>query len=89
MSNNKVIRSICYFTDSLEAGIVKKVEELASRLEIHGYLIQTKRICCQRSTVREINSAYKDPSLYLSVGTLDRDAARLAARPEGAPRGGR
>jgi hypothetical protein len=62
MHNNKVIRSICYFTNSLET-------------EFNGYLIQTKRICSKGIAVKEIDSAYKDPSLYLSVGTLDRDSA--------------
>lgn len=76
MHNNKVIRSICYFTTSLETNILEKVEELARRLEINGYLIQTKRICSKGITVNEIDSAYKDPSLYLSVGTLDRDSVQ-------------
>jgi hypothetical protein len=75
MHNNKVIRSICYFTNSLETDILEKVEELARRLEFNGYLIQTKRICSKGIAVKEIDSAYKDPSLYLSVGTLDRDSA--------------
>jgi hypothetical protein len=75
MHNNKVIRSICYFTTSLEASILEKVEEFAKELELNGYLIQTKRICSQGIAVNEMDSAFSDPSLYLSVGSLDRDLA--------------
>lgn len=76
MQNNKIIRSICYFTDTLDAGIVEKIENIARKLSGSGYEIQTRRICSIGITIKEIDSAFDDPSLYLSVGRLDRESAR-------------
>ncbi len=76
MQDNKIIRSICYFTDTLDAGVVEKIENIARKLSGSGYEIQTRRICSTGITIKEIDSAFDDPSLYLSVGSLDRESAR-------------
>src|SRR5688572_11187343 len=41
----KIVRSICYFTDNPLAETATKLDALARRLEEKGYLIQTKRVC--------------------------------------------
>ena len=61
MQNNKIIRSICYFTDTLDAGIVEKIENIAGKLDSAGYEIQTRRICSTGITIKEIDSAFDDP----------------------------
>jgi len=76
MQNNKIIRSICFFTDNLDAGILEKIENIAQKLTGAGFEIQTRRICSTGITIKEIDSAFNDPSLYLSVGTLNRESAR-------------
>lgn len=75
MQTNKIIRSICYFTNTLEAGILEKIETIAEILEGAGYEIQTRRICATGITIKELDLTFHDPSLYLSVGTLNRDTA--------------
>jgi hypothetical protein len=76
MQNNKIIRSICYFTDSLDTGCLERIEKIAHKLESAGYEIQTRRICSKGFAIKEIDSAFKDPSLYLSAGTMNRESAR-------------
>ena len=76
MQNNKIIRSVCYFADTLDAGIVENIDRIAHQLAGAGYEIQTKRICSTGITIKEIDSAFHDPSLYLSVGSLKRESAR-------------
>jgi len=75
MENNKVIRSICYFTDTLDVNLLERLDNIAARLENCGYTIQTKRICAKDTPMGTIRSVFNDPSLYLSVGTLDRNTA--------------
>jgi len=72
---NKIIRSICYFTNTLEAGILDRIETIAERLAGAGFEIQTRRICSTEISIKEIDSAFQDSSLYLSVGTLSRETA--------------
>lgn len=75
MQKNKIVRSICYFSDTLDIGILKRLETIAARLEADGYEIQTKRICSKDRSIAAIRSVFFDPSIYLSVGTLDRKTA--------------
>jgi uncharacterized protein (UPF0210 family) len=75
MQLNKVVRSICYFSDNLDSGVPDKLAEIARRLEKRGYEIQTKRICIQGFDIKEIDAAFEDPSLYLSAGALERESA--------------
>ena len=76
MRKNKIIRSVCYFSDTLDIGILKQLEGITARLKAHDYTVQTKRICSKDSSIAAIRSVFIDPSLYLSVGTLDRETAR-------------
>ncbi len=72
--NNKIVRSICYFTDKPDTGIIEKVDSVAKTLEQKGYLIQTKRICSPNATIKETDRIFDDDFL-LSVGTLSRTKA--------------
>jgi len=75
MQTNKIVRSICYFTNTLDTEISGLIGDIAARLEKHGYEIQTKRICTRGFGIKEIVSVFDDPSLHLSVGSLDRQAS--------------
>ena len=57
MVNNKIVRSVCYFTDTLDTGIIERIANIALKLEGTGYEIQTRRICSTRMTIKEIDSA--------------------------------
>jgi hypothetical protein len=76
MQHNKIIRSICYFTDTIENSILELIENIAEKLMGAGYEIQTRRICSSGITIKQIDSAFDDPAIYLSVGSLDRESAR-------------
>ena len=75
MTNNKVVRTVCYFTKDLDDQVPKKLHAAAQRLEDNGYEIQTKRICSGQKSIKEINSAYGGEGFYLSVGSLTLESA--------------
>ncbi len=75
MHNNKIVRSVCYFTDTLDVGLLGRIEKIVAQLEANGYTIQTQRICSKGPSIKTIRSIFSTPSLYLSVGTLDRKTA--------------
>lgn len=69
---NKVIRTICYFNKKSGISILNKLKNIIEILQQHDYEIQTKRICIKETTIKEIASIYNDPSLLLSVGSLNK-----------------
>lgn len=70
METNKIIRSICYFCDTFDKNILRKLSEIERKLAETGYLIQTKRICTPfvDPVVLESNVGNKD--ILLSVGAM-------------------
>lgn len=71
MADNKIIRSVCYFTDNPSSEIADKLTNIAKILEDKGYLIQTKRMC---SAGHDID-ALAGKADYLSIGTITYDEA--------------
>src|SRR5258708_35449496 len=71
MADNKIIRSVCYFTDNPSEEVTSKLADIAKILEDKGYLIQTKRMC---STSHDID-ALAGKADYLSIGTITYDEA--------------
>lgn len=69
---NKIIRTICYFTDNPNNQILKRIEEIVRLLTKKDYIIQTKRICAPIN-FREIEDKIADVSILLSIGTLSYD----------------
>jgi uncharacterized protein (UPF0210 family) len=69
----KIIRSICYFTDNPAAEVLEKVDAIAKLLESRGYLIQTKRICSSVKDVDILVEKFSGEIGYLSLGTLSFD----------------
>ncbi len=76
MEQNKIVRSICYFTRGRDAGPLEKLNDLERRLSRHGYVVQTRRICLAGGSVEEADSWTTDGSIYMSAGSLDRRKAR-------------
>ena len=72
--NNKIIRTICYFSKNPDLSIINKIENISKKLLQHGFEIQTKRICIKKTSIKKIEYFYNDPSLLLSVGTLNRES---------------
>ena len=68
----KIIRSICAFTDTPGTAAVSRLHEIAERLTKKGFTVQTQRICSP-VTIKELEAAVMDQSLFMSVGTLTYD----------------
>jgi hypothetical protein len=68
----KIIRSLCWFAESpSDTGIPDRLNEIEDRLNTQGFLIQTKRVCFGKARITDLQAWQNDPSLYLSVGSLD------------------
>ena len=69
---NKIIRSLCWFAETPEtAGIPDRLNEIENQLSEHGYLVQTKRVCFNKTRIDALRRWENKDSLYLSIGTLD------------------
>lgn len=73
--SNKIVRTICYFTDDLKNQTVNRLDKIAQMLAAKNYRIQTKRICSSL-TIREMKDRITDDSILLSVGTLSQTRAQ-------------
>src|SRR5947207_320732 len=73
--SQKIVRSVCYFTDSPSAEITTKLANAAKALEGKGYLIQTKRLCSTVKDIDELTEKVGDGANYLSIGTLTYEEA--------------
>lgn len=70
---NKIIRTICYFTDNPTIETLDILDRIASVLVEKGYEIQTKRICSPSiKQTKELDSKFTDDFHCFGVGTLDR-----------------
>ncbi|MBA3723882.1 MAG: DUF711 family protein [Candidatus Levybacteria bacterium] len=65
----KIIRTVCAFTDNLTNDTITKVKDVHSQLEKQGYIIQTKRICVDTKNFQPLK-LFDDGSIFLSLGTL-------------------
>lgn len=70
MSNNGIIRSICYFTDAPNKQAVVKVNELTSQVAQQGYEVQTQRICSPFEDPKTLEDRVGDKAILISVGSL-------------------
>lgn len=71
MKTNKIIRSLCCFTDNPTEISLKKLSEIEKKLIEQDFLVQTKRICSANKNLKIIADAISDQSILLSVGTLN------------------
>lgn len=65
MDSNKIIRTICYFTDVLDRSIIAKVNGLAEKLTQKGFLIQTKRICTKEKDIKKLEEVIKEDQSFI------------------------
>jgi len=70
VDSNKIVRSICYFTDNPKSQIVDRLEQLAEKLRQKDFILQTLRICSAKQDISQLETKVSDKSIYLSVGTL-------------------
>ncbi len=68
----KIVRSLCWFAESPSIkGVPNQLNEIEEALGQHGFQVQTKRICFNKTRVDELHLWQNMDSLYLSIGTLD------------------
>ncbi len=69
---NKIIRSLCWFAENPSiTGIPDQLNNIEGKLSKHGYLVQTKRVCFNKTRINALHQWENKDSLYLSIGTLD------------------
>lgn len=76
MDANKIIRTICYFSDNPSTDIVEKLQDIEKKLVENNFTVQTKRLCSSQKDIQQIESTIKSKDLYLSIGSLSVEEAQ-------------
>lgn len=76
LDSNKIVRSVCYFTDNPSSQVEKNLASIAEKLNQKNFILQTLRICSANPNISQLQDKIKDKSIYLSVGTLTLTQAR-------------
>ena len=73
--SNKIVRTVCYFSDAPSLKSVGKVDEIAGTLTQRGFLVQTKRVCSPAiDKIIELDSKYANGSYIFGIGSATRDS---------------
>ena len=75
MQLNKIVRSVCYFADTLNDKSLDKLNSIADQLQANGFELQTRRICFTGMSIEQVDAQIDDDSLFISVGMLNREQA--------------
>lgn len=74
MTTDKIIRSICYFTDNPSEESINKVEDLEKILKKSGFSVQTKRLCSPSiEKIIEMDKKYAKVGYTLGVGSITQE----------------
>src|SRR3972149_1931635 len=68
--NDKIVRSVCYFTDNPNESIVDRVKSLVGKLVNGGFIIQTKRICSPLNQPSQLDNIIHDEDFLVGIGTI-------------------
>jgi len=67
----KIIRSLCWFVEMPEiTGVSDQLNKIETKLSKQDYLVQTKRVCFNKTRIEALDRLEKQNALYLSIGTL-------------------
>lgn len=71
--NNKIIRTICYFTDNPSEKTLSLIEKISKPLLEKGFEIQTKRVCSSSiEKIKQLDAKFSNGVFIFSVGTLEK-----------------
>ncbi|OGG08856.1 hypothetical protein A2154_02165 [Candidatus Gottesmanbacteria bacterium RBG_16_43_7] len=73
METNKIVRSICYFTQSVSAQVLDRLNTPRIRLKSNSFEIQTLRICVPYTGFSEVEQAVGDSTILTGVGNVEID----------------
>lgn len=68
--DNKIIRSICHFTDNPSQKTVDTLTHLQDLFQDHGYIVQTTRMCTPYRMHDQLIEATKDKPILLGIGSM-------------------
>lgn len=68
---DKIVRSICYFTEELGSHTEEELDKIENVLTSNGFEVQTKRICAPNKGFKQLKQQIENDELFLSVGTKD------------------
>lgn len=71
MNAQKIIRTVCLFTDRPGSDSLARLDALADRLTMNGWQVQTRRLCSPDSAGVLRLDHETDGSVYLSLGSLN------------------
>lgn len=77
METNKIIRGVCYFSDTPSQEVISSLNAIEQTLTSSDFMVQTKRICVPTQDILELEKKISDHSIYLSVGSLSLEFATL------------
>jgi hypothetical protein len=69
---NKIIRSICLFTEASGKSDEQTLKDISTLLARAAYQVQTLRIVTKEKNIRQLDSLWHDKNIFTGVGTLDR-----------------
>lgn len=67
--DQKIIRTICYFSPSPSEQTVEKLHELRKKADTYGFQVQTIRICAPLNSFAEL-AKFRDQDILVSLGTV-------------------
>ena len=73
----KIVRSICYFTDQPNQKIYNRIYTIEQTLKKLQYNIQTLRICTSGKSITELETAITDQKIFLSIGGMGRNKLQM------------
>lgn len=74
--HNKIIRSICIFTDNPTPDSTSRLKDLVDIVNSKGYEVQTMRLCVPNTiSMKSLKDIFSDSEIYLNVGSISHESA--------------
>ena len=76
MSNQKIVRTVCVFTQNPDESVLQKLDAIVQKLEHKGYLVQTKRVSSTVGNLEKLTELTTKGIEYISAGNATLAEAR-------------
>ncbi len=76
MNNQKIVRTVCVFTQNPDDTTTEKLDAIVKKLEQNGYLVQTKRAASTINSLDKLIDLSEKGIDYISVGDITIDQAK-------------
>ena len=76
MKPEKIIRTVCVFTDNPDDSVLSKLDSIVEKLEIHGYIVQTKRVASTVEQLDRLLNLSQQGIDYISIGSVNLEQAK-------------